>query len=731
MLRVALQSRIVRRAVTRIALIAMALGGAGACNLPPPDAGAPEVAAPPDRVISLAGDWLFFPGDDPQFARPDWNDSAWRRVKGPAPWNLYAPEHLGVGWYRIRIRTNPGASAVDYGLVLPYIQVASEVYFNGRPMGGRGAIAPGGRLQAADGRMYLTRIPHANLAANGENLLALRIHGGPGPGGIVAREIAFGEFRRAETRFFRWQLWHVTLAGIFLFVAAIHLIQFAGRRVDRHHLYFALFAACVAGIHASLKTLSYWLFDSYLINQSLFNFGAAAFPALLIAFFRRFYGLGAAPVEKLALGLALAFAGAYGATLISPELFSAYQRFMLPALVTLSIAAVLYCVPLTIKAAHIGFPGARLLSFGFYVFGIGAINEILSYYDVLRTPRMLDESFLCFIIAMQFAMAMRSRTLHGELETVHRSLQSKANAVEDARRILEESERMYRSLIEASHDILLSLDTDGRILTANRALTERLGFSRTGVIGEPFESLIYETVQDSEHGLSRQVVRDKFRETLSARRDIAFRAVFRTRLGEPRTLDLRFQYAGTESALAPIFARLSGVDEDELTRLLISERQRYVFGNYIGLAELVSNRLAAGVARYGGPDTAFGVKLCLREIIINAIEHGNLRIDYTEKSRVQREGTYIEFLRARQHAPETRDKTITVEYSLDSKRAWFRITDMGAGFDHRAMRKRTAAQINQSGQSHGRGILFARNEFDVVRYNEIGNSVLLIKRFSR
>jgi PAS domain S-box-containing protein len=726
MLRISLQGRTLS---WLLALSAIAL--CGACGVRPAELNAPVFEARPDAVISLAGDWLFFPGDDPQFAERTHDDSAWRRVNGPAPWNLYAGARLGVGWYRLRIRTPADGANVDYGLILPYIQAASEVYFNGERIGGRGVVAPNGRLQVADGRMYLTPIPRAKLAADGDNLLALRIHGGAGPGGIVAREIAFGEFSRAETRFFRWQLWHVTLAGIFLFVAAIHMIHFAGRRVDRHHLYFALFAACVAAIHASLKTLSYWLFDSYLINQSLFNFSTAAFPALLILFFRRFYGLSAAPVEKLAVGLALTFAGAYAATLIAPALFSPYQRFMLPALVTLSIAAVLYCVPLTVKATHIGFPGARLLSLGFYLFGLGAINEILSYYDILQTPRMLDESFLCFIIAMQFALAMRSQTLHGELETVHRSLQSKADAVEDARRILEESERMYRSLIEASHDILLSLDTDGRILTANRALTERLGFNRVGVIGEPFESLIYETVQDSEHGLSRQVVRDKFLEALSARRDIAFRAVFRTRIGEPRTLDLRFQYVGTESALAPIFARLSGVDEDELTRLLIAERQRYVFGNYIGLAELVSNRLAAGVARYGGSEAAFGVKLCLREIIINAIEHGNLRINYAEKSRVQREGAYIEFLRARQHAPETRDKTVTVEYSLDSKRAWFRITDMGAGFDHRAMRKRTAAQINESGQSHGRGILLARNEFDVVRYNEIGNSVLLIKRFSK
>ncbi len=153
-------------------------------------------------------------------------------------------------------------------------------------------------------------------------------------------------------------------------------------------------------------------------------------------------------------------------------------------------------------------------------------------------------------------------------------------------------------------------------------------------------------------------------------------------------------------------------------------------GNYLRLAETISNRLSGGVARYCDVDTAFGIKLCLREMIVNAIEHGNLEISYEDKTTAQRDGRYLEFVQERQRMPEYADRTVTIEYMLNSRRAAFRITDQGRGFDHRQMLRRTATEVNEEDSMHGRGLLLTLSHFDRVRYNERGNSVLLIKRFA-
>lgn len=68
---------------------------------------------------------------------------------------------------------------------------------------------------------------------------------------------------------------------------------------------------------------------------------------------------------------------------------------------------------------------------------------------------------------------------------------------------------------------------------------------------------------------------------------------------------------------------------------------------------------------------------------------------------------------------------------MSPRRAAFRITDQGRGFNHRLMLRRSPDEVNREGIAHGRGLFLTLSHFDGVRYNEKGNSVLLIKRFGR
>src|SRR4029079_4631717 len=124
------------------------------------------------------------------------------------------------------------------------------------------------------------------------------------------------------------------------------------------------------------------------------------------------------------------------------------------------------------------------------------------------------------------------------------------------------------------------------------------------------------------------------------------------------------------------------------------------------------------------PDVGFGLEMALREMLMNAIEHGNLRIHFDKKTRTQARGLGAQLaLNARLAAKAlARHKTVHVRWSVegtgDQRAVTFRIRDQGEGFDWR--RFDPAATTENLTLTHGRGRLVARGLVDDMRYNEAG-----------
>jgi hypothetical protein len=146
-------------------------------------------------------------------------------------------------------------------------------------------------------------------------------------------------------------------------------------------------------------------------------------------------------------------------------------------------------------------------------------------------------------------------------------------------------------------------------------------------------------------------------------------------------------------------------------------------------AEIVSQKLTSHITKFSDSDTLLSVRTSLREIIINAIEHGNLNITFDEKTKAMTEGNYLHFIQQRQEDPRYKDRKIKIEYVLDSKKVAFRITDEGYGFDHKKMMHAKMDQLNEASIQHGRGIMMTKEVFDVIEYNDKGNQVSLVKYF--
>ena len=121
------------------------------------------------------------------------------------------------------------------------------------------------------------------------------------------------------------------------------------------------------------------------------------------------------------------------------------------------------------------------------------------------------------------------------------------------------------------------------------------------------------------------------------------------------------------------------------------------------------------------------VKMGLQEIIINAIEHGNLNITFDEKTKAMSEGRYLDFIRERQLDPRYRDRRVTIDYILTADSVRYMVTDEGAGFDFMKTMSKVDESVEKDMLTHGRGINMTRVLFDEVKYNKKGNQVLLVK----
>ncbi|MEO5373150.1 MAG: SpoIIE family protein phosphatase [Alphaproteobacteria bacterium] len=114
----------------------------------------------------------------------------------------------------------------------------------------------------------------------------------------------------------------------------------------------------------------------------------------------------------------------------------------------------------------------------------------------------------------------------------------------------------------------------------------------------------------------------------------------------------------------------------------------------------------------------------LSELLTNAVEHGNLAIDYQEKDRLIAEGRWDEVVTTRLALPENRGKVVTVDFRRRPGRIEITIRDQGNGFDWESY---LVLDPRRALATHGRGIALARAvSFDGLAYRGRGNEVMAV-----
>lgn len=132
-----------------------------------------------------------------------------------------------------------------------------------------------------------------------------------------------------------------------------------------------------------------------------------------------------------------------------------------------------------------------------------------------------------------------------------------------------------------------------------------------------------------------------------------------------------------------------------------------------------ARRLAALLAHaYPNPPR---VVTGLLELLLNAVEHGNLGITYCEKSQLLEEGKLDDEIARRLEEPAYSDRHASATFIRHGDELHLSVIDEGAGFDWRPYLQ---LDPQRAFDSHGRGIATAKLlSFDSLEYHGAGNHV--------
>jgi CheY-like chemotaxis protein len=157
------------------------------------------------------------------------------------------------------------------------------------------------------------------------------------------------------------------------------------------------------------------------------------------------------------------------------------------------------------------------------------------------------------------------------------------------------------------------------------------------------------------------------------------------------------------------------------------EHKEIVLGNDVSSVWGAVNQILFNAHAVADQSIIEGMSIGLYELLINAIEHGNLGITFEEKSEAMQSNRYRELLEKRRKGIEREKQYVHIRCDYSPDTLTVEIQDHGDGFDLTTLpdMKDTESILSD----HGRGILLATLFYDQVEYAEPGNCVKISKIF--
>jgi hypothetical protein len=198
------------------------------------------------QPAELVGPWLVETGDNPAFARPDFDDSQWLlfNAQTASLHTLFPHAYPKVVWYRLHLKVAPDQT----GLALQgfYISEAFEVYANGVKVMQEGQIEP--FVPYDSNARLLAPIPGGQIRT-GSVVLALRVHLADSEWSNAYPGYYYTNLTLGQEGVLREHIWLAIIgqylvswlsAFIFICLSLAALLLFSAQRAQREYLWLFL-----------------------------------------------------------------------------------------------------------------------------------------------------------------------------------------------------------------------------------------------------------------------------------------------------------------------------------------------------------------------------------------------------------------------------------------------------------------------------------------------------------
>lgn len=388
------------------------------------------------QVRSLAGTWAFHPGDDANWADPDFDDSSWARLQVPGPWGRQGYEHVsGLAWYRLQVPAE-GQPGEPLGVTIGKVNASYEIFLNGVKVGTVGQLPPFPVPDYDRHATYVVPSPPRPTVT-----IALRVwrpeHRDPGDSGPTGGPFEIGPLQVLLERAKLAEIDRLGLVLVFLAVAVYMFGLWLLERSSHEYVLFALLAVCAATYSFLITQWKYTLAADFLAMKKLEHVLLYVTPAVMVEFL---YAFVRRPVPTgLRLAQAALALGAVG-VLLSPGLD--FALWLLPYLEVFAITlAVVLLTALGIWSWQ-GNRDAITVGVGALAIAVAMTHDAIVDRGLLLDVRLAPYGFAVLLIGMTVALAVRFHHAVNGLATLSRELETRVeqrtNELADAYRRMEE-----------------------------------------------------------------------------------------------------------------------------------------------------------------------------------------------------------------------------------------------------------------------------------------------------
>ena len=208
------------------------------------------------QLAPLDGNWKFSPGDDPRFAAPDFDDSAWRTVRVPGE---AIPQPIGVSWIRFQVQLPNTEEPLT--LLLPPLGLY-ELFVNSRLVGrSESRVGAVGTFVVPSGARNLTvAIRIRRIALTASPLLAAR-------GASIGTAQAIAAKQRQVALEVRWRsVIHLAIMSATAMAGLFFVLLRLWRRDAWDYFWCGLWLITAVAMRPA--TAANWMLDGFSINQA-------------------------------------------------------------------------------------------------------------------------------------------------------------------------------------------------------------------------------------------------------------------------------------------------------------------------------------------------------------------------------------------------------------------------------------------------------------------------------